>query len=127
MKTDIDLKWTVTGILSFTETIRIIKLIVSKIRLRTVVKYFSLFDSWPFKGRIYTEITYFENSISRIYSSTVSYGWSDVALQFLKFLAFVAPVSYRPVSYKKTQRVQDNMRHHKTMVNLTFSRDINLC
>ena len=60
----VDLKKTVTVYLSFTETVRIIKLIVSKIRLRTVAKYFSLFDYWPFNERIYSEIMYFENSIS---------------------------------------------------------------
>ena len=39
-----------------------IKLIVSKIRLITVAKYLSLFDSWPL--RTYTTIIYVENPVS---------------------------------------------------------------
>ena len=35
----------------------------------------------------------------------VSQGWSDIALQFLKILASLAPVSYRPVCYKKKRVV----------------------
>ena len=62
----VDLKRTVAVYLRFTETVRIIELIVSKItdKIETVAKYFSLFDYWPFKERTYTEIMYFENSIS---------------------------------------------------------------
>ena len=53
---------------------------------------------------------YSKNGISQICNRPVSQGWSDVALQFLKILASVAPVSYRPVSYKKNNVYDENSK-----------------
>ena len=58
------------------------------VRLRTAAKYFEGFTrnyglSW---------IMDVKNSIIRVFKQPVSHGQSDVASQFLKNLAFVAPV-----------------------------------
>ena len=45
----------------------------------------------------------------------VSQGWSDIALQFLKILASLAPVSYRPVSYIYKKRYTRSLVNTKGM------------